>query len=79
MKSTTIDQYIIASTDAIGGGPGPAPRLTTHQCWYAIARYGGYQARRNSGPHGCKTLWKGWLYIQALLEVVHLAGRLAPD
>jgi hypothetical protein len=57
----------------------PAPQLTTQQCWYTIARYGGYLARRSNGPPGWKTLWKGWFYIQALLEGVHLAGRLALD
>ncbi len=57
----------------------PAAQLTTQQCWYTIARYGGYLARKGDGPPGWKTLWKGWFYIQALLEGVHLATRLSFD
>src|SRR3989440_507674 len=55
----------------------PAAALTAQQCWYAIARCGGYLRRRNSGPPGWKTLWKGWFYVQTLLEGVHLATRLS--
>ncbi len=58
--------------------PVPAAELTAQQCWYTIARYGGY-LRRSGGPPGWKTLWKGWFYIQALLEGVHLATRLSLD
>ena len=57
----------------------PASELTTQQCWYTIARFGGYLHRRSGGPPGWKTLWKGWFYIQALLEGVHLAARLSLD
>ena len=57
----------------------PADELTAQQCWYTIARYGGYLQRRSGGPPGWKTLWKGWFYIQALLEGVHLAARLSFD
>jgi hypothetical protein len=57
----------------------PAAQLTAQQCWYTIARYGGYLARRRDGPPGWKTLWKGWFYIQALLDGVHLAARLTLD
>jgi hypothetical protein len=57
----------------------PATELTVQQCWYTIARYGGYLQRRSGGPPGWKTLWKGWFYIQALLEGVHLAARLSLD
>lgn len=54
-----------------------AATLTAQQCWYAIARCGGYLRRRHSGPPGWKTLWKGWFYVQTLLEGVHLATRLS--
>lgn len=57
----------------------PAAGLTAQQCWHTIARYGGYLGRKRDGPPGWKTLWKGWLYIQALLEGVHLAAQLALD
>src|SRR6266568_2014673 len=55
----------------------PAAALTAQQCWFAIARCGGYLRRRSSGPPGWKTLWKGWFYVQTLLEGVHLATRLS--
>ncbi len=55
----------------------PLAGLTTQQCWYAIARLGGYLARKGDGPPGWKTLWRGWLQVQTLLEGVHLAARLA--
>ncbi len=57
----------------------PAAGLTAQQCWHTIARYGGYLGRKRDGPPGWKTLWKGWLYMQALLEGVHLAAQLALD
>jgi hypothetical protein len=57
----------------------PAAQLTTQQCWYTIARYGGYLHRPRGGPPGWKTLWKGWFYIQAMLEGVHVAPRLSFD
>jgi hypothetical protein len=52
-------------------------QLTAQQAWYTIAGYGGYQGRKGDGPPGWKTLWKGWLYIQALVEGVHLASQLS--
>ncbi len=57
----------------------PAAQLTAQQCWHTIARQGGYLGRRGDGPPGWKTLWKGWFYIQVLLEGVHLAARLPFD
>lgn len=52
-----------------------AQTMTSQQCWYAIARYGGYLGRKGDGPPGWKTLWRGWLHIQAVLEGVHLASH----
>jgi hypothetical protein len=54
-----------------------AETMTTQQCWHAIARYGGYLGRKSDGPPGWKTLWRGWLHIQTLLEGVHLAPLLS--
>ncbi len=51
--------------------------MTSQQCWYAIARYGGYLGRKGDGPPGWKTLWRGWLHIQAVLEGVHLASHFS--
>ncbi len=57
----------------------PVVGLTAQQCWYSIARLGGYLARKGDGPPGWKTLWRGWLQVQTLLEGVHLAARLSLD
>ena len=53
-------------------------RMTLGQFWRAVATQGGYQGRRSDGPPGWQTLWKGWHYIQTLLEGVRLAARLPP-
>ncbi len=50
--------------------------MTTQAFWKAVAQMGGYLARRGDGPPGWKTLWKGWLRVQTLLEGVHLAFHL---
>lgn len=52
-------------------------RLTTRGCWHRIAQAGGYLGRKGDGEPGWKTLWKGWLYFQTLLEGVHLASELS--
>ncbi len=54
-----------------------AQRLTTQRCWHRIAQAGGYLGRKGDGEPGWKTLWKGWLYIQTLIEGVHLASQLS--
>lgn len=54
-------------------------RLTTRRCYARIAQCGGYLGRKGDGEPGWKTLWKGWLYIQTLLEGVHLASQLSLD
>src|SRR5207248_8887278 len=56
-----------------------AAQLTTQECWHRIAGFGGYLGRTGDGPPGWKTLWKGWFYMQTLLEGVHLAARLSLD
>jgi hypothetical protein len=53
-----------------------AHQMTVRQCWHAIAQVGGYQGRKGDGEPGWQTLWKGWLYIQTLIEGVHLASEL---
>ncbi len=54
-----------------------AEGMTIQQCWYAIARFGGYLGRKSDGPPGWKSLWRGWLHIQTLLEGLHLAPLLS--
>jgi hypothetical protein len=56
-----------------------ADQLTNQQCWYTMARQGGYLGRKGDGPPGWKTLWLGWFYVQSLLEGVHLATLLSVD
>ena len=52
-------------------------QLSTRRCWHRIAQAGGYLGRKGDGEPGWKTLWKGWLYIQTLLEGVSLASQLS--
>jgi hypothetical protein len=51
-------------------------QLTVAQFWQEVARLGGYLARTRDGPPGWQTLWKGWLYLQTLLEGLQLAAHL---
>lgn len=46
-------------------------------CCSRIAQAGGFLGRKGDGEPGWKTLWKGWLYIQTLLEGIHLASQLS--
>jgi Transposase DNA-binding/Transposase Tn5 dimerisation domain len=59
--------------------PQPIETMSAQQCWHTIARYGGYLGRKSDGPPGWKTLWRGWLYVQTLLEGVHLASQLSSE
>jgi hypothetical protein len=56
-------------------GQSPAS-MTLATFWTEVARLGGYLARRHDGPPGWRTIWKGWLSLQALLEGAHLAFHL---
>ena len=56
----------------------PVETLRLGAFWRTVAQQGGYQGRIGDGPAGWKTLWRGWLDIQLLLEGVHLASRLPP-
>ena len=75
--SQTLPAEVVQVVAARAGVP--ASQLTAQQCWHSIARFGGYLGRKGDGPPGWKTLWRGWLYIQALLEGVQLAARLSLD
>lgn len=65
----------ILTVVAAQSGQSPA-LMTTEAFWKAVAQMGGYLARRGDEPAGWKTLWKGWLRVQTLLEGVHLAAHL---
>jgi hypothetical protein len=41
-----------------------------------VARLGGHQGRKGDGPPGWRTLWRGWLFVQTLLEGARLAADL---
>jgi len=68
--SQVLPSEVVAVVAAKAGWP--AAQLTAQQCWYSIARLGGYLARKGDGP-------PGWLQVQTLLEGVHLAARLSLD
>jgi Transposase Tn5 dimerisation domain len=53
-----------------------AATMTVGTFWTEVARLGGYLARTHDGPPGWRTIWKGWLSLQTLLEGVHLAFHL---
>jgi hypothetical protein len=57
----------------------PAAGMTAGACWRLVARLGGHQGRARDGEPGWQTLWRGWLYVQTLLEGVHLALHLPDD
>ncbi len=50
--------------------------MTAGTFWTEVARLGGYLARSHDGPPGWRTIWKGWLSLQTLLEGAHLAFHL---
>jgi hypothetical protein len=50
--------------------------MTVGIFWTEVARLGGYLARSHDGPPGWRTIWKGWLLLQTLLEGAHLAFHL---
>lgn len=51
--------------------------LTARDLWHSIARLGGYLDRKSDPPPGWQTLWKGWIYVQTVLEGVYI-GRQFP-
>ena len=57
--------------------PVQPPTLAQAVRW--IAQLGGYLGRKSDGPPGWKTLWRGWWYVQTLLEGVHLASQLSSE
>jgi hypothetical protein len=69
--SEVIDPLMLA---VLAERSGHSPiTMTVGTFWTEVARLGGYLARRRDGPPGWRTIWKGWLSLQTLLEGVHLA------
>jgi hypothetical protein len=73
--ANTVLEADLLAVVAAQAGQAPA-QMTAGAFWKAVAQMGGYLARRGDGPPGWKTLWKGWLRVQTLLEGVHLASHL---
>lgn len=72
--SEVIDPLMLAVL-AQRTGESPAT-MTLGTFWTEVARLGGYLARAHDGPPGWRTIWKGWLDLQKLLEGAHLAFHL---
>src|SRR5258708_5996694 len=72
--SQVIDPVMLAVlAQRCGGSPAT---MTVGTFWTEVARLGGYLARSHDGPPGWRTIWKGWLFLQTLLEGAHLAFHL---
>lgn len=71
-----VSQEVIDVVTALDKRPGVL--LTARDLWRTIARFGGYHDRKSDGPPGWQTLWKGWLYVQTVLQRVRLAARFSP-
>ena len=69
-----IDPLMLALL-AQRSGQAPAT-MTIGAFWAEVARLGGYLARSHDGPPGWRTIWKGWLSLQTVLEGVHFAFHL---
>lgn len=55
------------------------PPETVREFCCAIARFGGFLARKCDGLPGGQTLWNGWVFVQTVLLGVHLAALLPPS
>jgi hypothetical protein len=44
-----------------------------------VARLGGYQDRRNDGPPGWQTLWRGWQKVETAQATLDQLGIAVPD
>ena len=56
----------------------PIGHMSVRELWRTIASFGGYFNRKGNGPPGWMTLWRGWLYVQTVLEGVHLVASFSP-
>jgi Transposase DNA-binding len=74
LASEVIEPLMLAVlAQRTGGSP---LTMTVGTFWTEVARLGGYLARSHDGPPGWRTIWKGWLFLQTLLEGAHLALHL---
>lgn len=47
---------------------GPRDDLTARQFLHGVARLGGHLGRKNDGPPGWLTLWRGWSHLHRMVE-----------
>lgn len=73
--ATEVIEPLMLAVLAERSGHSPAT-MTLGTFWTEVARLGGYLARAHDGPPGWRTIWKGWLDLQKLLEGAHLAFHL---
>jgi hypothetical protein len=57
---------------------GSKEHLSARDLWRLVASLGGYMNRPSDPPPGWKTLWRGWLYLQTVLEGVAFALAFSP-
>jgi hypothetical protein len=50
--------------------------ITMGVFWKGVAQLGGHQGRRGDGPPGWITIWRGWKYLQDLVEGARIIATL---
>lgn len=53
------------------------PDWTIHDFCFALARLGGHQNRKGDHHPGWIVLWKGWTYLQAMMDGAYAARKIA--
>ena len=53
-----------------------AKGMTAREFWRGVARLGGFLGRKSDGEPGWKTLWRGWIPLQNMLEGARIAAQL---
>jgi hypothetical protein len=71
LQSDRIIEPLMLAVLAQRSGQSPLT-MTVGTFWTEVAHLGGYLARSHDGPPGWRTIWKGWLSLQTLLEGAHL-------
>jgi len=54
----------------------PVQPLTLRRFWRGVAQLGGYQGRRGDGPPGWRTIWRGWQYLNDLVDGARLCQSM---
>ena len=49
--------------------------ITIHEFWIAVAKLGGFLARKGDGEPGWQTIWIGWFQLHSLAEGARLARK----